>query len=244
MRPTILITRPEPEAGRFAERLGAVCGQEAEVLCAPVMRIVLVGKLPSLRGDEVLIFTSRHGVAGFCQLTARRDFTCYAVGEATAVAARARGLTAIACGGDAGALLDRIARDAVEGPFLHLRGAHVAAEIAGTLQAAGHEASDAVVYDQQVQALSPAAHRVLTGKAPVILPLMSPRSGRLFFEQAGHIRAPLLVAAISRRAAEAVPDGAAHELCIAEMPDAGAMEQSVHDLVNEAKRLEGGKRAQ
>ncbi|MGX0878038.1 uroporphyrinogen-III synthase [Roseovarius sp. MBR-154] len=241
---TILITRPEPEAGRFAARLREVCGPEVNVLCAPVMRIELRGELPPLAGGEVLIFTSRHGVDGFCRVTARRDFTCYAVGEATAEAARAQGLTAIACGGDAGALLDRIARDRSEGPFLHLRGAHVAADITGALRAAGHDAHETVVYDQQPQALSTEVHRLLAGKDPVILPLMSPRSARLVFAQAGPIHAPLLVAAISRKVAQAVPEGAAHSLRIARKPDVDSMAQEVHDLVKEAKRLEGGKRAQ
>ena len=241
---TILITRPEPEAGRFAARLREVCGPGVAVLCAPVMRIELLGELPSLSGDEVLIFTSRHGVAGFCQLTARRDFTCYAVGEATAEAARAQGLTPIACGGDAEALLDRIAQDAATGPFLHLRGAHVAADITGALQAAGHVAQETVVYDQQAQDMGEAAHRVLAGEGPVILPLMSPRSARLVFSQTDRIHAPLFVAAISRNTAEAVPEGAAQKLSIAQRPDAEAMADAVHDLVKKAKRLEGGKRAQ
>lgn len=241
---TILITRPEPEAGRFAARLRTMCGPGVAVLCAPVMRIVQEGQLPPLSGQEVLIFTSRNGVAAFCQLTARRDFTCYAVGEATAEAARAQGLTPIACGGDAAALLDRIAQDAATGPFLHLRGAHVAADITGALQAAGHEATDAVVYDQQAQDMGEAARRVLAGAGPVILPLMSPRSARLVFSQTDHIHAPLFVAAISHNTAQAVPDGAAQALSIAERPELEAMARAVHDLVKKAKRLEGGKRAQ
>jgi len=241
---TILITRPEPEAGRFAARLREECGPEVDVLCAPVMRIELRGELPPLAGGEVLIFTSRHGVAGFCHQTATRDFTCYCVGEATAQAAHAQGLTAITCGGDAAALLDRIAQDGSKGPFLHLRGAHVAADITGALQAAGHDATDAVVYDQQPQDMGENARRVLAGEGPVILPLMSPRSARLVFSQMDHIHAPLFIAAISRKVAEALPDGAARDLSIAARPDAEAMAHAVHDLVKKAKRLEGGKRAQ
>ena len=149
------------------------------------MRIDLTGALPPLAGDETLIFTSRHGVAGFCRLTDRRDLPCYAVGEATAQAARAAGMVAVACGGDARALVQRIARDGASGPFLHPRGAHVAADIAGALRAAGHDARDTVVYDQQAQPLSAAARAALAGPDPVILPLMSPRSGQLFFAGAG-----------------------------------------------------------
>ncbi|MDT8328210.1 MAG: uroporphyrinogen-III synthase, partial [Roseovarius sp.] len=125
MSVTILITRPDPAATRFADQVRARLGGRAAILCAPLMRIEYGGALPDIGEDDVLIFTSRHGVAGFCRLTKRRDFTCYAVGDATAEAANRAGLRAISAGGDAGALLARIAADGANGPFLHLRGAHV-----------------------------------------------------------------------------------------------------------------------
>jgi len=244
MTVTILITRPEPEAARFADALRADHGAEVAVLCTPLMRTRWTGALPRLAGDETLIFTSRHGVAGFCRLTDRRDLPCYGVGEATAQAARAAGMVAVACGGDAQALLRRIARDGARGPFLHLRGAHVAADIAGALRAAGHDARDVVVYDQQPQTLSDAARAVLAGTDPVILPLMSPRSGQLFFAQTGNPTAPVLIAAISANTAQTVPDGAARMVRVAASPDADAVRKLLRDLVKSAKRLEGRKRAQ
>ncbi|MEI4235103.1 uroporphyrinogen-III synthase [Roseovarius sp. D22-M7] len=244
MTVTILITRPEPEAARFASALRGDHGDTANVLTAPLMHIHWTGALPALSGDETLIFTSRQGVAGFCRLTARRDLPCYAVGEATAQAAREAGLDATPCGGDAAALMRRLAEDGARGPFLHPRGAHVAADIAGTLRAAGHEAAEAIVYDQQPQPLDAPAHAVLAGPAPVIVPLMSPRSGQLFFAEAPAPRAPLLIAAISRATAETVPEGAARVLRIAEAPNAAAIRNLLRDMVKSAKRLEGGKRAQ
>ncbi|MFO7758146.1 MAG: uroporphyrinogen-III synthase [Roseovarius sp.] len=244
MTVTILITRPEPEASSFAQTLRADLGDGVAVLCAPLMRVRWTGEPPRLAGDETLIFTSRQGVAGFCRLAARRDLPCYTVGEATARAARDAGMTAVAGGGDAEALLRRIARDGARGPFLHLRGAHVAADIAGTLRAAGHAARDTVVYEQEPHPLTDAAQKVLAGTAPVILPLMSPRSGQLFFAQAATPKAPLFIAAISRNTAQTVPDGAAHVLRVAPTPDADAIRKLLRDLMKSAKRLEGGKRAQ
>jgi uroporphyrinogen-III synthase len=244
MTVTILITRPEPEASRFADLLRADHGDGVAVLCAPLMQIRWAGALPPISGDETLIFTSRSGVEGFCRLTARRDLPGFCVGAATARAARAAGMAAVACGGDASALLQRIADDGARGPFLHPRGAHVAADIAGKLRAAGHAARDAVVYEQMPQPLTGAARRVLGGTAPVILPLMSPRSARLFFTQAEAPSAPLFIAAISANTAQAVPDGAASVLRIAPVSDADAMRKLLRDLVKSAKRLEGRKRAQ
>lgn len=244
MTVTILITRPEPEASRFTERLRAVLGEGVDLLCSPIMRIAYGGALPDLSGEEMLIFTSRYGVAGFCRLSDQRDFACYGVGDATTEAAQAEGMRAMSAGGDAGALMARIAEDGVQGPFLHLRGAHVAADVAGALRAAGHEARDAVVYDQVEVPLSAAARAVLAGEGPVIVPLMSPRSARIFFAQAAPITAQLCIAAISRKVAEAVPVGMAKMVDIAQTPDLPGILTVLHDQVRAAKRLEGGNRAQ
>ena len=227
----------------MAAEVQALC-DAVTVVISPVMRIAYDGVLPEMSGEEVLIFTSRHGVEGFCRLSARRDFTCYAVGDATAEAAEAQGMRAISAGGDAEALLARIAAEGVHGPFVHLRGAHVAADIAGALRAAGHLARDAVVYDQVEAALSAGAQALLQGAQPVILPLMSPRSARIVLAQAAGITTPLFVAAISRNVADTVPEGVARRVDIAETPDLPGMLALVQHQVQMAKRLEGGKRPQ
>jgi uroporphyrinogen-III synthase len=241
--PTLLITRPEPEASRMAGRLRARWPGVAMVV-SPLMRIAYRGELPAMTGRETLIFTSRNGVDGFCRLTPRRNLRAYAVGEATAEAARARGFEAIAAEGDAASLLALIEGEGARGPFLHPRGEHVAADIAGTLRAQGFDAADVVVYAQEARPLSPGARSVLDGDAPVILPLMSPRNGLLFFADAGKIRAPLLVAAMSRNVADTVPEGAANRLIVAKTPDMAALCAALHDLVSHAKRVEGKDGAQ
>lgn len=243
MSVTILITRPDPEARRMADEAQALC-DGAAVVISPVMQIVYDGVLPEMSGGEVLIFTSRHGVEGFCRLSAQRDFACYAVGDATAEAAEAQGMRAISAGGDAEALLARIAADKAHGPFVHLRGAHVAADIAGALRAAGHLARDAVVYDQVEVALSAEAQALLQGAEPVVLPLMSPRTARIVLGQAGPIAAPVFIAAISRKVADIVPEGMAQRVDIAETPDLPAILAVVQRQAQMAKRLEGGKRPQ
>ncbi len=237
MTVTILIPRPEPAATRFADQVRARLGDKAVILCAPLMRIDYGGALPDSGGDNVLIFTSRHGVEGFCRLAERRDFTCYTVGDATAEAARRAGLHAISAGGDAGALLARIGADGAKGPFLHLHGAQVAGDITGDLRAQGHNAQEVVVYTQVDMALSDKARALLAGDAPVIVPLMSPRSAQVFFERATAGVAPVYVAAISRNAAGAVPFGGAEVVEISQTPDGAGVLNVLCDLV---KRLEGG----
>lgn len=239
----LLITRPEPAATRFAGELRAAF-PGAEVLVSPLMHITYDGTLPALAPGEVLIFTSRHGVEGFCRLSPRRDLPACVVGEATAEEARQRGISVIAVAEDAEALLDLLADEGVAGPFLHARGAHVAADIADALRQAGHAAREAVVYDQQALPLSDAARTMLEGDAPVILPLMSPRSAVLFFDAAGTPRAPLFVAAISRNVAARIPDGVAHRVAVARTPDARALRIVLNDLAKHAKRVESHKGAQ
>ncbi|MDZ7710143.1 MAG: uroporphyrinogen-III synthase [Roseovarius sp.] len=243
MPPRLLITRPEPAATRFAEDLRAAL-PGAEVITSPLMRIAYGGTLPAPAPGEVLIFTSRHGVAGFCRLSNRRDLPAYAVGAATAAEARRQGFDTIAAEGDAASLLACITADGTTGPFLHPRGAHVATDIAGALRSAGHTAREAVVYDQQAQPLTDAARAALDEEEPVILPLMSPRSAVLFFEAAGSPRAPLLVAAMSRNVAARIPDGAARRVVVAETPDAASMRTVLHDLLKHVKRVESRKAAQ
>ena len=243
MPPRLLITRPEPSATRFADDLRAAF-PGVEVITSPLMRITYGGTLPAITPGEVLIFTSRHGVAGFCRLSPRRDLPAYAVGAATAAEARQQGFDTITAGGDAASLLARITSDKASGPFLHPRGTHVAKDIAGVLRQAGHAAREVVVYDQQAQPLTNAARAALDGQDPVIVPLMSPRSAVLFFEAADRPRAPLLVAAMSRNVATRIPDGAARRVMVPQTPDATSMRTVLHDLLKHAKRVESHKGAQ
>src|SRR5690606_27102392 len=91
----ILITRPEAEAASLVARLRER-GMEADA--APMLAIV--PQLPdakdlqtALAGVTALLFTSANGVRAFAAASSRRDFTVYAVGEASAQAAMEAGFT-------------------------------------------------------------------------------------------------------------------------------------------------------
>lgn len=243
MPPTILITRPEPAGSAFARAVRARIGRAAAVERSPLMRILFEEAAPDLAGIAALIFTSRNGVAAFARLGPRRDIPCFAVGEATARAAREAGFDTVSAGGDARALVDLVRARAEPGRYLHIRGQHAAGDVAQTLTAAGIDTREAVLYRQEALPLSPRAQDLLSGAAPVIVPLFSPRTARLFFQQAG-AGAPLLVAAISRNVAAEVPAGKAVKLLVASQPDAAGMMALIGPLLAEAKRLEGANRAQ
>ncbi|WP_162497364.1 uroporphyrinogen-III synthase [Roseovarius dicentrarchi] len=243
MPPIILITRPEPGATRFVAALKDLPGDDLSVVLSPVLAIAPQGSLPDLTGVRWLIFTSQHGVFRFAELSARRDIPAYCVGDTTAEAAEQAGITAISAGGDARDLLARIAADGAAGPMLHLRGAHAAADVAGALTTAGVPAGDAVLYAQHKVPLNDAARACLSGTAPVIAPVFSPRSAAALFEGVD-VTAPLVVLAISRAAADRVPEGAAQACLVADRPDGAGMLRAWPEALARAYRLEGTNRAQ
>src|SRR3546814_8137965 len=87
----LLITRPEAEAASLRARL-AEHGIAAD--CAPLLEIrIRRDTVLSLDGVSGLLFTSANGVRAFAANAARRDLAVWAVGEASAQAARAAGFS-------------------------------------------------------------------------------------------------------------------------------------------------------
>ena len=146
MRPIrrVWITRAQPGAARSAARLTAL-GYEPVV--APLLRIrplpEALGAAPDFASVAALAFTSPNGVTAFAALTPElRDRPVFAVGNATAEAARDAGFTdARSAAGDIHALARLIAASPVQGLIL----APGAREPAGDLPA--------LLPDRQVQRL-------------------------------------------------------------------------------------------
>lgn len=243
MPPAILITRPAPYGAEFAAMLRAQPGGDLPMILSPALVIEARGAVPDLSPYRWLIFTSRSGVRYFAAGSARRDIPGYAVGYATADEARRAGIDAISCSGDAQDLLARVVADGAGGPMLHLRGAHTAADVAGTLSAAGIPAHEAVIYAQETAPLTEAARMCLCGDRPVIVPVFSPRSAAAVFDGARH-DAPTVVLAISDAVAVRIPDGAAREIIVADRPDTAAMLRAWPRALAAAYRLEGTERAE
>ncbi|SDO77507.1 uroporphyrinogen-III synthase [Lutimaribacter pacificus] len=238
--PTILLTRPDEGSARFAGALRDVLGPVG-IVTSPILRIEGTGAVPDLSDDPVLIFTSRNGVE-FRGFGPKQGLTCLCVGDATAEAAEAAGIAARSAGGDLRDLLALIGREPPDRPLLHIRGAHSAGDLVGSLQAMGLIARAAVVYDQVAQPLSAGAKALLAGDGAVVVPLFSPRSAAEFARQHSG-RAPLYIAAISEAAARAasVPHAA---MRIADSPTMEDMLAATCGLFDAAQSLEGGSRAQ
>lgn len=222
-RPPLVVTRPEPQAERFAAQVAARFPGRFDIRLAPLLEILPV-EPDALPLDEVdgLVFTSRHGVARFAALTSRRDLPAWCVGEATAQAARAEGFAARAAAGDADALAGLIAAEVPPGArLLQVRGRHVAAELARLLHRSGQQLAEAVVYDQRALPLPDEVRGLLRGARRGVVTLFSPRTARLLAGQVpeGRLTPLCLSEAVARELGSWGPEPA----FVARRPDAEAM---------------------
>jgi len=214
----VWVTRAEPGAARTADRLTAL---GFTPLVAPLLTLApLPGALdaaPSPDAVAVLALTSPNGVEAFASLIPRfRDHPVFAVGDATAEAARAAGFADVrSASGDIHALARLIAAEAPPGPLL----APGAREPAGDLPA--------LLPDRPVQRLP--VYAAVETHAPAPEPfdaviLHSPRAARA-------LSADLPRAASSGRIAICISEAAATplhpfdfaEIRIAAAPDEPAM---------------------
>ncbi|WP_212522942.1 uroporphyrinogen-III synthase [Actibacterium sp. MT2.3-13A] len=237
---TLLLTRPRPQAERFARAFAARFGPEIGIVISPLLRIAPGGELPSLADYAGLVFSSQNGVRAFAGISGDRRLPAYCVGARTAEAAREIGLRAEFSGADAEALVARLAQAHPGGRLLHLRGAHARGEIAARLSAAGQPCDEAEIYDQIPQELSLKARDLLRAEGPVLLPLFSPRSATLAGQAVAGARAPLALAAMSAAVAGAWRGPAPALLRQAEKPDAEGMLDALAVLIAAARHLEGG----
>ena len=118
-----------------------------------------------LNGVQALLFTSANGVRAFAAAEGRRDLPAFAVGEATAAAARDAGFTHVESAAGRVEDLARLVRERLSpagGPLLHAAGRDVAGDLSGALAEAGFEVRRAALYTAEAaQTLSPATVRAL-----------------------------------------------------------------------------------
>lgn len=230
-RPLLLLTRPEPASLRFADQARAAFGTGFDVLIAPLMTTVFFHPALPEWQPEGMIFTSETGVAAFAALESRRG-TAICVGPRTAEAAEAAGWQAEVVGGDAEGLVRELTARQLKGRWLHARGREAAGNLAGRLNAAGMEIHELVVYAQDPLPLSKeAADLLMHNPERLIIPVFSPRSGRLLAEALSDRPCPRLrLAVISAAAARAVAPLRADWVTIAPTPDLDGMLCALSDL--------------
>lgn len=231
-RTTILLFRPEAQAAAVAVALDARCPGRFRALAAPMTETVFVQATIDLTGVGGLAFTSANGVAALAAQGPLPPLPAWCVGDSTAAAARATGLSARSARGDAAAMARFIAGAwrPGDGAILHVRGREVAGDLAGALAAAGIPAREAVVYAQQVRPLPDAAATLLASGAADMLAFFSPRGARLFAAAARVADWPLgraTAVAISAAADAGLGGLGLGRRCVAATPDREGMVEAI-----------------
>lgn len=178
----LLVTRPAEDAGALAQALAA---RGHDIVVEPVLTIVpSTDEEPALGGVQAVLATSANGVRALARLTARRDLPLFAVGRATAEAARAAGFGAVAqAGGDAASLARLVAEtlDPENGPLVHAAGNDVAGDLTGMLSARGFAVRRHVLYAARAEeALGTETRRRLEDGTLDGALFFSPRSAKVF----------------------------------------------------------------
>ena len=177
-RQKIWITRAQPGADVTAERVRAL-GHEA--LVAPLLAVKALDDVTiDMSGVAALAFTSANGVRAFADRSGDRSLKVFAVGAATAAAARAAGFKSVlSADGDVDALAEGIAmrRSELRGAVLHPGAAEPAGDLAGALEKHGVEARRLVLYETGPVALTDEQAKMLI-RADAAL-LHSPRAAQV-----------------------------------------------------------------
>ncbi|KAA5802311.1 uroporphyrinogen-III synthase [Alkalicaulis satelles] len=229
-RPPVLVTRAEPGAARTCETLARL-GYRA--VNAATARIEPMDARPDWSAASAIIVTSPNGAARLAALGAPPHLPVYAVGEASARAAREAGHGTVITGtGDAAGLLDVILAASPDAParqgrIIHLRGADQAFDLAGALHALGRPTDSHVVYRARaVDGLSQEASAALGPDAIVLI--HSPLGAERLLEQterAGRLSAlaAARVIAISDAAAAPLRRAGAGRITLAARPDEASL---------------------
>lgn len=221
----LLVTRPEAESQPLQQQLVAR-GHSVDVAPMLAIRQKHDVDLP-LDGVTALLFTSANGLRAFCDATPRRDFTVYAVGPASALAAKAAGFTQVEAAGGNVDLLAALVRDrhlAASGALLHAAGSARAGDLQAMLQRDGYDVRRSVLYDAETAITLPTdvVTRLSTGEYDGVL-FFSPRTAATFVTlvqaagvSAGTMRATAFC--LSANVAMAVQDLNWRRIAVAAMP--------------------------
>jgi uroporphyrinogen-III synthase len=181
-----LLTRPPEDAAPLARELAA---RGIASIVAPMLAIAPIADAShriadALTGAQALLFTSANGARVFAAASARRELPVFAVGDASAAAARIAGFRTVAsAGGDVTDLAALVAArlNPQHGPVVHVAGSSVAGDLAGLLGARGFTVRRAVIYDAIAADRLPEDAAAALGRGDISLALFfSPRTAATF----------------------------------------------------------------
>lgn len=182
----VLVTRAEGDAEKLAARL-AERGHDSVIENLMIIRFrpeTARGIGPFLDGVQGVLFTSANGVRAFAEATQRRDFRAFAVGDATATAARAAGFADVT---SASGAVDDLAKLVIsrlrpkEGAVFHAAASVTAGDLQGLLEAAGFSVRRVALYEAvESERLSDATRAAITQNQIDAALFFSPRNAATF----------------------------------------------------------------
>jgi uroporphyrinogen-III synthase len=179
-----LVTRPAEDAAPLAR---ALAERGIDALLQPLLAIHPVGDAgrrlgEALAGAQALLFTSANGVRAVVAASPRRELPVFAVGDASAAAARIAGFRSVAsAGGDVADLARLVAARLApqRGPLVHAAGSEVAGDLEALLP--GFTLRRAVLYEARAaDALLPETVAALRRGALDLALFFSPRTAATF----------------------------------------------------------------
>ena len=182
-RGSVLVTRPEPEAWRTAEKLAALGWQP---IVAPLIVAQAMPDSPPMTGFDAVAMTSARAVEHMraADRAALADLPAFAVGARTADAMRSAGFRHVASAdGDVTALAALIAGSGMKasGRVAHIGGQDRAGDLSGLVAISGIKVETIAVYRMApVTELPEIAHRALEDGSIVAVVHYSPRSAEIF----------------------------------------------------------------
>ncbi len=185
-----LLTRPRAESEALAVTLAA---EGVESLIEPLIDIAPLPDVAiDLGGVQALLLTSANGARVLAAALPRNDaafgLPVFAVGDATATAARQLGFAQVkAAGGDVQSLTALVEAQLSPdgGRLLHTAGRAVAGDLVGGLRASGFDALRIVLYEATAaETLSEGVRRALAAGGVDLALFFSPRTARVFVKLA------------------------------------------------------------
>jgi uroporphyrinogen-III synthase len=235
-----LVTRPRAEA----EALAALLARRGiETVVEPLIEIAASGAaLPDLARVQAVLCTSANGARALARASAERGVPVFAVGDATARAARAEGFCHVeSAGGDVEdlAYLARRRLRPEGGRLLHIAGSEVAGDLATLLAADGFAVDRMMLYEARaVGALSPATAKLIVGGGFAFALFFSPRTAAIFTRLAeaaavtGGLH-PTIAVSISAAADAMLADLPFRARLIAEAPTQSALVELIERRVGQ-----------
>lgn len=224
----VWITRASPGAEATAGRVRALGW---EPLIAPLLETRILPTTIDLTGVGALAFTSATGARAFGRLSMARDLPVFAVGSASAAAAREAGFAAVrSADGDVKALARFIGEHAGDfaGVVLHTAAAEPAGDLVGMLMATDVQARVVAVYET-IAAPVPADLWPRLSSIEAVL-VHSPRAGRRLAEILKDVAAPGLVAyCLSAEVLASLGDSATGAKFAAPLPNEDALLSLLRD---------------